>query len=739
MSTSNRSTPVQGSSATGGNDGRNPPRGNALPPSTMAKEVDAEGKPVLPWAFIDCDTDDLVVLIAHMLNKLMEHNDQVVLTSSSLTRFHSRAPPAITVIDYLRRIVKYTNLERLPLLSLLAYIDITCTSLPTFTLSSLTVHRFLIAGVTAGSKALCDVFCTNAHYAKVGGIKVNELNALERELVKVTDWNLCVHAELLQQYYSSLIRSHGQYTQCPQPSDPPFTAFPLPEPQKGIFDDLEAELEQSMRLRAEQDRRQTPVDTEMDGSPPSPEGKVIRMQVDGEARQVDHPQHTGDSNQASAHQANTGRAQPVSSPISSDVEPSSRSGGSAPSSREPGEDTTASLPHASSLPTGAANVTITSATTSRTTSAYSSPRSQPSGSGSALSTSLKSTTSRGRRKSATSGGGGGGVLSFPIMTPSPASPRMDSTPAEAENMLGIVSAEDVHTYVSDTAGRPTIPHGGTAAEPGPSSREHVTSSASERPMTISQDAGRARRASSPENTYRESPSSAAIPIASSSRRLESGEPFAGSLTRSTTGEPSKSISSQQQRFKRFMGSLFRSKSVSSTDGAHSMERDEATGPSSPGGRNQSPTIAETRSPRRSHSMVPSVPPTIHAQHGSKLDAVDSYTKSPSAMSGHSSAHPGSITPRIRTRSERSVSPGRTAHRQTTTTDVEMELDEKDGESDPSDTALPLKRVRSHRERAAAVGAKTGSSTGASGTAPPIDWKCRSTGSTGLDGVVTGLH
>ncbi|KAJ9098320.1 hypothetical protein QFC19_006444 [Naganishia cerealis] len=75
------------------------------------RHVDESGKPVLPWAFIDCDSDDLVVLIAHMLNKLMEHNDQVVLTSSSLTRFHSRAPPAISVIDYLRRIVKYTNLE----------------------------------------------------------------------------------------------------------------------------------------------------------------------------------------------------------------------------------------------------------------------------------------------------------------------------------------------------------------------------------------------------------------------------------------------------------------------------------------------------------------------------------------------------------------------------------------------------------------------------------------------------
>lgn len=82
--------------------------------------------------------------------------------------------------------------QKIPLLSLLAYIDITCQHLPSFTLSSLTVHRFLIAGVCAGSKAQCDVFCTNSHYAKVGGIKVAELNALEREFLRVTQWALCV-------------------------------------------------------------------------------------------------------------------------------------------------------------------------------------------------------------------------------------------------------------------------------------------------------------------------------------------------------------------------------------------------------------------------------------------------------------------------------------------------------------------------------------------------------------------
>ncbi|ODO01911.1 alternative cyclin Pho80 [Cryptococcus wingfieldii CBS 7118] len=184
----------------------------------------------LPWAFIDCPTDTLVTLLAHMLDLLIRHNDQVTLTPDALTRFHSRAPPGISVQDYLARIVKYTNCEKIPLLSLLSYIDITCLNLPTFTLSSLTVHRFLIASICAGSKAQCDVFCTNAHYAKVGGIKTGELNALERELVRVTEWDLCCHAETLQRYYTSLIRSHGGYTQAPEPATSPFVQFPDPYP-----------------------------------------------------------------------------------------------------------------------------------------------------------------------------------------------------------------------------------------------------------------------------------------------------------------------------------------------------------------------------------------------------------------------------------------------------------------------------------------------------------------------------
>jgi hypothetical protein len=67
-----------------------------------------------------------------------------------------------------------------------------CRRLPRFTISSLTVHRFIIASVCVSTKALCDAFCTNSHYAKIGGIRVTELNVLEREFLANMDWRLIV-------------------------------------------------------------------------------------------------------------------------------------------------------------------------------------------------------------------------------------------------------------------------------------------------------------------------------------------------------------------------------------------------------------------------------------------------------------------------------------------------------------------------------------------------------------------
>lgn len=127
-----------------------------------------------------------------MLDRLIAHNDRIPLTPTSLTRFHSRAPPTINIVDYLTRIERYTNVEAAVLLILLPYVDKVCSRWTTFTVNSLSVHRFVIAGVSVGSKALSDSFCTNGRYARVGGVSLAEMCLLEKEFCEAIDWRLTV-------------------------------------------------------------------------------------------------------------------------------------------------------------------------------------------------------------------------------------------------------------------------------------------------------------------------------------------------------------------------------------------------------------------------------------------------------------------------------------------------------------------------------------------------------------------
>ncbi|KAH3678511.1 hypothetical protein WICMUC_001528 [Wickerhamomyces mucosus] len=132
-----------------------------------------------------------------MLNSLVELNDSYTenqesqgLSPSNLTRFHSRTPPGISIYNYIARLSRYSSLENAVLLATVYYIDLLTKAYPNFTLNSLTVHRFLLTATTVGSKGLCDSFCTNSHYAKVGGVQVNELDILEREFLMKVNYRI---------------------------------------------------------------------------------------------------------------------------------------------------------------------------------------------------------------------------------------------------------------------------------------------------------------------------------------------------------------------------------------------------------------------------------------------------------------------------------------------------------------------------------------------------------------------
>ena len=84
-----------------------------------------------------------------------------------------------------------------------------CAREPTFTVSSLTVHCLIISVASLSSKSHCDAFCTNAHYARVGGFAPVELTRLKRAFLAAIDWRLhCTH-EVPQLYYVNLVAHSG--------------------------------------------------------------------------------------------------------------------------------------------------------------------------------------------------------------------------------------------------------------------------------------------------------------------------------------------------------------------------------------------------------------------------------------------------------------------------------------------------------------------------------------------------
>ncbi|KAF2855315.1 cyclin-domain-containing protein [Plenodomus tracheiphilus IPT5] len=177
-------------------------------PASPAKRARPEGDhnvKIMPLQYETCDVKDLGVLISDMLMELVRLNDGFPLRDGTLTRFHSRAPPGISVRDYLSRLIVHATLSPPILLSMVFYVDKLCAMYPAFTISSLTVHRFLITAATVAAKGLSDSFWTNSLYARVGGVSVRELALLELEFLQKLDWRIVPKPEVLVDYYKGLV------------------------------------------------------------------------------------------------------------------------------------------------------------------------------------------------------------------------------------------------------------------------------------------------------------------------------------------------------------------------------------------------------------------------------------------------------------------------------------------------------------------------------------------------------
>ena len=72
--------------------------------------------------------------------------------------------------------------------------------------NSLTIHRILLTSVVLAAKTYDDNFYTNTHYARVGGIPVEELNCLEIEFLFSIGFSLYVSCEDYLRYHTEIYK-----------------------------------------------------------------------------------------------------------------------------------------------------------------------------------------------------------------------------------------------------------------------------------------------------------------------------------------------------------------------------------------------------------------------------------------------------------------------------------------------------------------------------------------------------
>lgn len=140
-----------------------------------------------------------------------------------MTKFQCSYAPEVSILAYLERIKKYARCSNCCFAVALTYIDRVIET-GAIVLSSLNVHRLLITSIMLAAKFLDDLFYNNAFYAKLGGVSVTEINALEIEFLKLINFSLYVSPEVYSQYNDELLRFATATKQAPS------VTLPLPSP-----------------------------------------------------------------------------------------------------------------------------------------------------------------------------------------------------------------------------------------------------------------------------------------------------------------------------------------------------------------------------------------------------------------------------------------------------------------------------------------------------------------------------
>ena len=162
------------------------------------EEMDDNNKIIKnPSYLIEAISSTLSRLVKETGNKPLKNKTQGAIFTCTII-------PNISIYDYLKRIVKYTNVEQSTLIIALIYIDRICQN--NYFINEHNIHKLLFTSILIAIKYNEDDFYKNEYYAQIAGVGVKELFRMEEEFLALISFTLYINEKVFELYKKGLIQ-----------------------------------------------------------------------------------------------------------------------------------------------------------------------------------------------------------------------------------------------------------------------------------------------------------------------------------------------------------------------------------------------------------------------------------------------------------------------------------------------------------------------------------------------------
>jgi len=135
--------------------------------------------------------------IVEILSQISSQNANVEYNPDD--PFSKKTASNVTLQHYFHRIKKYGKIEKSTLIIILIYADRICTT-SGIILNPHNIHKIILGCLLLAIKYNEDVYFTNEHYAKVGGVSIEELNNLEYFSIQLLNFDLFISEDIYKKY-----------------------------------------------------------------------------------------------------------------------------------------------------------------------------------------------------------------------------------------------------------------------------------------------------------------------------------------------------------------------------------------------------------------------------------------------------------------------------------------------------------------------------------------------------------